>query len=159
MEGAASIIDMPWSDDKTIKLLYSIAVEHHEGVVGNIPHLINILQQVLDERDHECDNMLKLLNNCASQEVLTQTIKNTKSRNQILKRKYNDISPTASTSSSNRDSSPEVLSDATTRIALGKKRMDWVLCLDQGKKMKLFDYKNTKTLQTQFEKYTKSRKK
>ncbi|KAL7317838.1 hypothetical protein PS15m_004143 [Mucor circinelloides] len=119
MEGAASIIDMPWSDDKTIKLLYSIAVEHHEGVVGNIPHLINILQQVLDERDHECDNMLKLLNNCASQEVLTQTIKNTKSRNQILKRKYNDISPTASTSSSNRDSSPEVLSDATTRFIEG----------------------------------------
>ena len=118
--------------------------------------------------------MLKLLDNCASQEVLTQTIKSAKSRNQILKRKYSDINPTTSTSSSNRDSSPEILSDATTRfiqsmefvdnfkktrIAQGKKRMDWVLCLDQGKKMKLFDYKNAKTLQTQFEKYTKNQKK
>jgi hypothetical protein len=37
--------------------------------------------------------------------------------------------------------------------------MDWVLCLDQGKKMKLFDYKNAKTLQTQIEKYTKNQKK
>jgi hypothetical protein len=52
----------------------------------------------------------------ASQEVLTQTIKSTKSRKQILKRKYSDINPTTSTSSSNRDSSPEVLSDATTRF-------------------------------------------
>jgi hypothetical protein len=172
-KGTASIIDMPWNDDETIKLLYSIAVEHFEGVSGNIPHLIDVLQQVLDEKDHECDNMLKLLDNRASQEVLTQTVKNTKSRNQLLKRKYSDINPTTSTSSSNRDTSPEVLLDATTRyiqgmefvdnfkktrIALGKKRMDWVTCLDQGKKMKLFDYRNPKTLQTQFEKYKNNQK-
>ncbi|KAI8890609.1 hypothetical protein K501DRAFT_167857 [Backusella circina FSU 941] len=174
MKSTASIIDMPWNNDETIKLLYNIAVEHYESVAGNTPHLIDILQQVLDEKDHECDNILKLLDNCASQEVLTQTIKSTKSRNQILKRKYSDINPTTSTSSSNRDSSPEILSNDTTRfiqsmefvdnfkktrIALGKKRMDWVLCLDQGKMMKLFDYKNAKTLQTQFEKYTKNKKK
>ncbi|KAI7904819.1 uncharacterized protein BX663DRAFT_503681, partial [Cokeromyces recurvatus] len=116
MKGTASIIDMPWNDDETVKLLYSIAVEHYEGVTGNIPHLIDILQQVLNEKDYECDNMLKLLDNCASQEVLTQTIKSTKSRNQILKRKYSDINPTTSTSSSNRDSNPEILSDATTRF-------------------------------------------
>lgn len=155
----ASIIDMSWNDDETIKLLYSIAVEYYEGATGSTPHLIEILQQVLEEKDHECDNMLKLLDNCASQEVLMKNIKSIKSRNQILKRKYNDIDAT---------NSPETLSDATTRytksmefvdnfkktrIALGKKRLDWVLCLDQGKKMNWFDYKNAKTLQTQFEKY------
>ena len=38
----ASIIDMPWNDDKTIKLFYSLAIEHFEGVAGNISHLIGI---------------------------------------------------------------------------------------------------------------------
>ncbi|KAI8085619.1 hypothetical protein BDF21DRAFT_486737 [Thamnidium elegans] len=63
IKGTASTNDMPWNDNETIKLLYSIAVEHYEDVVRNIPHLIDILQQVLDEKDHECDNMLKLLDN------------------------------------------------------------------------------------------------
>ncbi|CAO0792749.1 unnamed protein product [Mucor circinelloides] len=155
-EGAASIIDMPWSGDKTVKLLYSIAVEHYEGVIGNTPHLIDILQRVLEERDRECVNMLKLLDNRASQEVLAQTIKSTKSRNQTLKRKYSAINLTTSTSSPNGDGSQEIVSDAAkkftkgmefvdnfkkARIEQGKKRMDWVLCFNQGIKMKLFDYK------------------
>lgn len=127
-----------------------------------------MLQQILDEKDIECDNMLKLINNSASQEVLANTIKSTKSRNQVLKRKYSDINP----SSSNKDVSPKQLSDDTrfiqgmefiekfkkTRKGLGKKRMDWVLCLEIGKNMNLFDYKNAKSLQTQYEKYAKKKK-
>jgi hypothetical protein len=39
----ASIIDMPWNDDETIKLLYSITAEYCKGVTENIPHFIDIL--------------------------------------------------------------------------------------------------------------------
>lgn len=43
------------------------------------------------------------------------------------------------------------------RMEKGLKQMDWVTCLSEGKKMKLFNYKNTAILRTQFNKYMKNK--
>lgn len=65
-QGTTSIMDMLRNDDDTNKLLFRLAVEHFECVTGNESHDIDILRQVLDERDRECDHVLQLLGNHVS---------------------------------------------------------------------------------------------
>jgi hypothetical protein len=60
-------------------------------------------------------------------------------------------------SSSYRQGMEFVESFKKTRMEKGLRKMDWVTCLSEGKKRKLFNYKNTSSLRNQFAKYLKNK--
>jgi hypothetical protein len=127
-KGTPSVVDIPLNDDETINFLYRLAIEHAQGLVGT-PHLIDVLKEVIEEKDREFDKILNLIESSAPREVLPRALNRTKSRNEILKEKYRDINitPTISEAKLKYIQGMEFVEDfKQKRIEEGKHRMDWV---------------------------------
>lgn len=180
---SVSIASSHFNEDTTMKLLYDLALKHYGSLVGNQQHMVEVLRQVCDTQDHVNARLLELIQNHASPDILTDAIKSSQAQNNNLKRKYGidedcSINTTASslntTTATSSTAPSDILIESTTslsyrqgmefvenfqktRMEKGLKKMDWVTCLSEGKKMKLLSYKNTSSLRNQYAKYIKNK--
>ncbi|KAJ8656906.1 hypothetical protein O0I10_007503 [Lichtheimia ornata] len=180
-KNAPSINDTCWSTDTTMQLLYGLAKDHYDSIIGNEQHLYEALQQTIEEQQREYNSLRDMIARQAPMNELESIIITAQERNATLKRKYDQMTSSTSDevpSSDQIQSQPsnstntEVESQSETmfqkamayvddfaekRRSKGYTQMDWVTCYNEGTKAGIFDYKNKDVLRSLYTRYTKDK--
>lgn len=153
---ALSILNASLSDDPTMQYLYNLALSRKENCSNNI------VLSLLESQHREYEKLLTLANTATSSDVFVQAIIDAKTQNDKLKRKYGS-DPTGSSSNkratkTNASSSINDDNDIyekgmdfvekfkQARIQKGHAKMDWITCLEEGKRLGLLKCKNPDAL-------------
>jgi hypothetical protein len=78
------------SDDPTIKLLKSLALEHYGSLNGNQAHLVDFVKELLDNQEKQYEHLLELASKQNSI-ALKKSTKEDQARQLELKRKFNEL--------------------------------------------------------------------
>jgi hypothetical protein len=143
-----------------MQYLYNLALSREKNRSNNI------VLSLLESQHREYEKLLILANTATSSDVLVQAIIDAKTQNDKLKRKYGS-DPTSSSSNkrtTKTNASSSINDDKDiyeksmnfvekfkqTRIQKGHTKMDWITCLEDGKRLGLLDYKNPDALRNQY---------